>query len=414
MRFESEEFKLDFDNVLIRPKRSKLNSRSEISLEREFIFKDNRISAEKTDLKTWKGVPIIAANLDSVGTISMATELYNHRICTALHKFIPNEKIVEFLNKNSDHKNYVFYTMGIGDKELEKFENFKMLLANGGKLDSGKMPMICVDVANGYTERFINFISRIKQDNPELILMAGNVATPEMVEELILKGASIVKAGIGPGALCLTRRQSGVGFPQLSCVIECSDAAHGLGGLICSDGGHRIPGDLAKSFGAGADFVMLGSMLAGHDESELDITYSYQIKDNMNPNTSVNVKYKNVADRIAMPLRTLLNDANLRDQFEYESLSEYFEIKKTGKIHGMSSKEAMEKYYGGVAEHRTFEGKEVEVDIKGPVKNTILEILGGLRSTCTYVGAKKLKELSKRTTFVKVYNQKNDWFGNDL
>jgi GMP reductase len=195
------------------------------------------------------------------------------------------------------------------------------------------------------------------------VIIAGNVVTGEMVEELILSGADIVKVGIGPGSVCTTRVKTGVGYPQLSATIECADAAHGLGGHIIADGGCKMPGDVAKAFGAGADFVMLGGMLAGHDESGGQVIE----KDGK--------KYK-----------------------------EYY---------GMSSKTAMEKHSGGVANYRASEGKTVTIPYRGPVANTLQDVLGGVRSTCTYVGARKLKELSKRTTFIRVLEQENQVFGTD-
>jgi len=220
---------------------------------------------------------------------------------------------------------------------------------------------VCIDVANGYHEAFATFVQRIRAAWPQLVIMAGNVVTGEMTEELILSGADIVKVGIGPGSVCTTRKMTGVGYPQLSAVIECADAAHGLGGLICADGGCTTPGDVAKAFGGGADFVMLGGMFAGHAESGGELI---------------------------------------------ERGGEKFK-----RFYGMSSKAAMQRYAGGVAEYRAAEGKEVLVPYRGEVANTVQEILGGVRSACTYVGARRLKELSKRTTFVRVTQQVNEVFG---
>ncbi|WP_417142773.1 IMP dehydrogenase, partial [Parasutterella excrementihominis] len=207
----------------------------------------------------------------------------------------------------------------------------------------------------------VDFVSKIREEFPHLAIMAGNVVTGDMTEELILAGADIVKVGIGPGSVCTTRKMTGVGYPQLSAIIECADAAHGLGGLICSDGGCTRPGDIAKAFGGGADFVMLGGMLAGHNESGGEV------------------------------------------------------IEKDGKVYrsfyGMSSKSAMDKYSGGVAKYRAAEGKTVYLEDRGPVADTVQEILGGVRSACTYVGARRLKELTKRTTFVRVTQQLNEVFG---
>jgi GMP reductase len=231
--------------------------------------------------------------------------------------------------------------------------------SSGGEQPS--IRYVCIDVANGYTESFVRFVAKIRERYPHLVIMAGNVCTGEMTEELILSGADIVKVGIGPGSVCTTRKMTGVGYPQLSAIIECADAAHGLEGHICADGGCTTPGDIAKAFGGGADFVMLGGMLAGHEESGGE---------------------------------PIVRDGQALRRF-----------------YGMSSKAAMEKYAGGVAEYRAAEGKEVLVPFRGAVAGTASEILGGVRSACTYVGARRLRELSKRTTFVRVTQQLNEVFG---
>ena len=223
------------------------------------------------------------------------------------------------------------------------------------------LQMICIDVANGYREVFLNFVRRVRDAFPEKIIIAGNVATREMTEALILAGADIVKVGIGPGSVCTTRKVAGVGYPQLSAISECADAAHGLNGHVMSDGGCTSPGDIAKAFAAGADFVMLGGMLAGHDESGGEMVKG-------------------------------------EDGRDYKS------------FYGMSSSRAMEKHYGEVAEHRAPEGKEVRVPYKGPLEITVQSILGGLRSACSYVGARRIKDLPKCTTFIKVNMTTNEVF----
>jgi GMP reductase len=222
------------------------------------------------------------------------------------------------------------------------------------------LELICIDVANGYAESFVRCIRQVRAKYPSKTIMAGNVVTKEMTEELIFSGADIVKVGIGPGSVCTTRKQTGVGYPQLSAVMECADAAHGLGGRIISDGGCTCPGDVAKAFGAGADFVMLGGMLAGHDECSGEVI---------------------------------------------EESGKFFKL-----FYGMSSDTAMQKYAGGVAEYRSSEGKTVKVPYRGPLDETIRDILGGMRSACTYVGASELRELAKRTTFVRVTQQLNTVF----
>jgi len=343
MRIDPE-IKLDFKDVLIRPKRSTLKSRSEVQLERSFVF-PNATNSDGSHF-TWKGVPIFASNMDSTGTFEMAKELSKHKVITAIHKHYTLEEWREFPKECLP---WVAISMGILDSDLEKVEKV---------LDELPINMIMIDVANGYTEIFVERVKMIRKKYPHKVLIAGNVCTSEMVEELVLSGADIVKVGIGPGSVCTTRKITGCGYPQLSSIIECADGAHGLKGLIIADGGCTVPGDLAKAFGAGADFVMLGGMLSGHKESG----------------------------------GTLVE----RDGKQYKE------------FYGMSSKRAMDKYSGGVNKYRASEGKAVLIPYKGDVEGTILEILGGIRSACTYVGAQKLKEISKRKTFVRVTQQINN------
>ena len=247
MRIEND-MKLDFSDVLIRPKRSTLTSRKEVELERTFTFPH----AEGQ----WTGIPLVAANMDGVGTLSMLKAFTPMKMLVALHKHYQD---TDYENLNSD---YAFVTIGIKDRDEERIT----------KIIAKKTPrLICIDVANGYTERFVSFVEKVRALAPKSIIMAGNVVTGDMTEQLILSGADIVKVGIGPGAVCTTRAKTGVGYPQLSAIIECADAAHGLGGYVCADGGCTNPGDVAKALGAGADFVMMGGMFAAHKESELDI-----------------------------------------------------------------------------------------------------------------------------------------------
>jgi GMP reductase len=344
-----ESVKLDFKDVLIRPKRSTLTSRLEVDINREFIFRHSGTR--------YHGIPIIAANMDVTGTIAMVHALSRHGLSVALHKHYAEDELAVFFLSLQDKgaaASAAFYSMGISQPDYDKF------VAVMARADDA-IQYVCIDVANGYTEGFINFVKKVRRAFPQLTIMAGNVVTGDITEELILAGADIVKVGIGPGSVCTTRKMTGVGYPQLSAVIECADAAHGLGGQICADGGCAVPGDLAKAFGGGADFVMLGGMLAGHDECAGDIVE--------------------------------------RDG------------KKFKRFYGMSSRAAMEKYAGGVAEYRAAEGKEVLVEYRGPVADTLQGILGGVRSACTYVGAHKLKELTKRTTFIRVTQQLNEVFG---
>ncbi len=379
MRIDTE-VKLDYKDVLIRPKRSYLLSRSEVDMRREFSFPHSKLK--------WKGVPIIAANMDTVGTFKMAKVLAGHSAMTALHKFYQLDDYQEFVEARRNDAleniptgsedglnvwNSSFFSFGIADRDLEKLD---AVMKIAEKRPSDQPVFVCLDVANGYSERFARIVGRIRKKYANAIIMAGNVVTGEMTEQLILDGADIVKVGIGPGSVCTTRKMTGVGFPQLSAVIECADAAHGLKGLVCADGGCTVPGDVAKAFAAGADFVMLGGMLAGHDESEGNI----------------------------LSRRFLTNELDENDK-------QVVREEKYVEFYGMSSDTAMNKHYGGVATYRASEGKRVEIPYRGPVEGTITEILGGVRSTCTYVGAQSLKELSKRTTFVTVSQQINEVFG---
>ena len=325
-------------DVLIRPKRSTLSSRREVDLNRTYKFKHSG--------HEWTGVPIMAANMDGVGTFDMAAELYEHRMFTCLVK---SYGLDDFINKQEiTFGNHCAVSTGTSDKDFLKLRQILNAFP--------ELSFICIDVANGYSEHFGDFVSKVRTAYPKHTIIAGNVVTADMTQELILRGADIVKVGIGPGSVCTTRVQTGVGYPQLSAIIECADAAHGLGGHIVADGGCTCPGDVSKAFGAGADFVMLGGMLAGHDEG------GGEVKDGMVT------------------------------------------------FYGMSSDTAMEKHHGGVAEYRSSEGRTVQVKYKGAVKNTVLDLLGGIRSTCTYVGAPTLKQLSKCTTFIRVNRQINDVF----
>ncbi|TRZ45208.1 GMP reductase [Robertkochia solimangrovi] len=347
MRIENE-IKLGFKDVMIRPKRSTLKSRKEVSLEREFSFIHSPYK--------WKGVPVMAANMDTTGTFEMAKELLKHQLITVIHKHYTIEEWAQFLQHiDASIYDHIAVSTGTGKKDTEKLQKLMTAFPD--------LKIICIDVANGYSEHFVNYVKAVRKLFPDKIIMGGNVVTGEMVEELLLAGADIVKVGIGPGSVCTTRVKTGVGYPQLSAIIECADAAHGLGGQIISDGGCKTPGDLAKAFGGGADFVMLGGMLAGHDESSGEL------------------------------------------------------IEKNGKrykkFYGMSSETAMQKHMGGVAEYRASEGKTVEIAYRGAVEHTIRDILGGLRSACTYVGAARLKELTKRTTFIRVMEQENEVFNKE-
>jgi len=375
--------KLDFSDVLLVPQRSSLDSRKKVIVEREFQFRH-------TD-RTWTGVPIIAANMDTTGTFEMAKALAKHKCMTALHKHYGTEDLASFFIDNLHIQNYIFYTVGAVSKDFEKLEKVKEIIHEKTlKLEKSSHKFtdeyydfprfICMDVANGYTEFFVKQLAKLRSIFPNAVIMAGNVCTPNMAEELILKGADIAKVGIGPGSVCTTRVKTGVGYPQLSAIDECSHVVHGLsdpamenraGGHVCADGGCTRPADIAKAFAVGGDFVMLGGMLSATDECEGSWEYEY-----VNPGEPMTVTTEGK--------------------------------KKWFKFHGMSSKEAQEKWSGKKMDsYKASEGKEVKIPYKGSVNDVVLDILGGLRSSCSYVGASRIKDLPKCAAFVRTAVQEN-------
>ncbi len=373
MRIE-EDIKLDYKDVLIRPKRSTLGSRKEVDLERGFTFRNYQppemtMEDIRPEYRNWRGIPIMASNMDGVGTFEMANELAKQKIMTCLVKTYTVAQLVNYFETGGvtpERTNYVAMSIGITDADHEKFR--KVYEQTGTQLK-----YVCIDVANGYSERFASFVKQFRQHYANIVIIAGNVVTGEMTEELILNGADIVKVGIGPGSVCTTRIQTGVGYPQLSAVIECADAAHGLGGHVIADGGCTCPGDIAKAFAGGADYVMLGGMLAGHDEGGGDVI--------------TKLYHTNEVDHEGVVIT---------------------EQKRFVQFYGMSSKAANDKHFGGLKEYRASEGRDVLVPYRGPVMHSIQEVLGGIRSTCTYAGAQRLKHLMRCTTFVRCTQQFND------
>ena len=333
------DLKLDFSNVLLRPKRSTAESRKDVNLWRSMKFRNSE--------REFYGVPIMAANMDGVGTLEMAEVLCSNGMFTCLNKPISEEDLINHFSTDSKLPiNYTAMTIGATKREEDKF-------ASVYEKTDERVKFLCIDVANGYTEYFSNFVYGMRSTYPNLTIIAGNVVTADMTQELIINGADIVKVGIGPGSVCTTRIQTGVGYPQLSAVIECADAAHGLGAHVIADGGCSSPGDIAKAFGGGADFVMLGGMLAGHDQGGGEV------------------------------------------------------IDNTVRFYGMSSETANDKHFGGLRDYRAAEGKEVKIPYKGDVRNTVQDILGSLRSTCTYIGAKRLKDIPKCATFIRCSDTHN-------
>ena len=357
------EIKLDFDDVLIRPKRSTLSSRSEVCLVRDFHFKNSP--------RKFSAIPVIVANMDTTGTFGMANVVCENQAMVALHKHYKSDRLIEYYcSSTNDNKELTFYSTGTSSSDIEKLTYVFSAIKNKGY----PLPNICVDVANGYSEKFVKTVAHIRKLYEEIVIMAGNVVTPEMVEELILHG----KVDIGPGSVCTTRLKTGVGYAQISACLECSDAAHGLGGHICGDGGCKHVGDICKAFGSNADFVMCGNFFAGCEECEGEWEYEYQ--------SGFGVA---LAEPFWQPFYPG-HDGPKR--------------KKKLKFYGMSSKEAMEKHNNGVANYRTSEGRCVSVAYKGMVQDVLLDIFGGLRSACTYIGASKIKDFGKKTTFILVNN----------
>lgn len=333
--------KYDFSDVLLKPKRSKLSSRSQVSLEKTITFPNSNF--------TWTGIPLMVANMDTTGTFEMCRALSKYKIITCLHKHYNVEDYPDDLDPN-----YYAISSGITENDRNKLD----------KLIARLNPhFVVIDVANGYSSKFINFCTNIRAQYPNLTIIAGNIATSDMVQELLISAkVDVVKCGIGNGSVCSTRLKTGVGIPQLSVCFECSETANGLGGCIVSDGGCQVPGDIVKAFSAGAHFVMMGGMMSGHEESSGET------------------------------------------------------VEENGKryklFYGMASEHAQKKYNGGLAKYRSSEGKVRKIPYKGNVSNTVDDILGGLRSAGTYIGASKIKDFPKCSTFVVVKNQVNEIYSN--
>jgi GMP reductase len=378
-----EEIQLDYCDVMIKPKRSTLNSRSEPDIYRQYRFKyPNSFLYEQN---TIYGNGLMVANMATTGTFAMAEVMAKNLMFTCLHKHYSFEELKEFLEKHKDiivderydgkdlmFLDYVFVSTGIKDGDYEKICKV---------LDLGLCKNLCIDIANGYIPKLLDFVKKIRKQYPRLVIMVGNVVTGDMVQDLILNGADIVKIGIGPGANCTTRKETGCGRPQLSAVIECAEAAHAVDGMICADGGITCVGDINKAYGAGADFVMVGSLVAGSDEAEGDI-WEKMYRTN---------EYE-------------WEDANAGNDLNYvlpDPIRPIYENKKFKLAYGMSSKFAQDKHWNGMAKYRTSEGIVTLKPYTGPVQDTIDEYLGGLRSCMTYISARRLKDIPKCCTFYR-------------
>ena len=334
--------KLNFEDVLLQPKRSTLSSRKDVDMTRNFTFRNSG--------KQMNFLPIFASNMDGVGTFSMAKVLQEYKMMTVITKTTGIEEWRKAVG-NGVRLQSVSVCTGTNvmwDKEAQDWKTMQEVLKSFPDIK-----MITVDVANAYHQNMVDFIAKVRDQYPTKIIVAGNVVTPEMTEELIINGADVVKIGIGPGSVCTTRTMTGVGVPQFSAILDCADAANGVDGHIMADGGCVFPGDIAKAFGGGAHMVMIGGMLAGHDESE-----------------------QKVVD---------------------------------GKIefYGMSSDRAREKHGRRKDGYRGNEGRLISLPYRGPVQSTVEDILGGVRSACTYIGARRLKDMPKCASFVTTNNVQN-------
>ena len=334
-----QDIKLDFSDVLICPRMTNINSRSEVNPERTIHFGKNKGS--------WTGVPIIISNMDTVGTIEMAKVAEKYKMITCLHKYYTSHHIESI--KKLDN-NYYAISTGIGENDIKRMNHL---------LENIDCRFICIDIANGYTPNFRNVCKMVREKYPNKIIMAGNIVTKEYIPILNDLGIDIIKMGIGSGSVCTTRIQTGVGYPQLSAILESKDTIKELGLRLISDGGIQNPGDVAKALCAGADFVMLGGLFSGHTECNGELV--------------------------------------VENDIEYKL------------FYGMSSDVAMKKYDGEVKKYRSSEGKCVKIKHKGSVENTILDLLGGLRSALSYINCYTVDDITN-VKFIRVNNQVNKIF----
>ena len=331
--------KLNFEDVLLQPKRSTLSSRKDVDMTRNFTFRNSG--------KQMNFLPIFASNMDGVGTFSMAKALQEHKMMTVITKTTTIDQWRTAIG-NGVRLQSVSVCTGTNvmwDKDASDWKTMQEVLKSFPDIK-----MITVDVANAYHQNMVDFIKKIRNEYPEKIIIAGNVVTPEMTEELIINGADVVKIGIGPGSVCTTRTMTGVGVPQFSAIVDCSDAANGVGGHIMADGGCVHPGDIAKAFGGGAHMVMIGGMLAGHDESETQV------------------------------------------------------VDGKREFYGMSSDRAREVHGQRKDGYKGNEGRLISLPDRGPVAKTLEDIIGGVRSACTYIGARRIKDMAKCASFVTTHN----------
>ncbi len=364
------ETQYDFNDVLIKPKRSELTSRKDVNLVREFKGRWNK----KIKFST---IPLILSNMDSITSTEMCRKMLENNCMVAHNKFITYEEWEELLEENlfktSLKECRLAYTIGIRKNENGKYvelEQFRKL--------KNKYPDIfkhlIVDVPNGYTETFADFVEMVRKEFKDLFITAGNVCDAPTCQELLNAGCDVIKGGIGSGNCCQTRTKAGVGRPQLSTNIECGDICHQMGGYYISDGGCSIPADVCKALVGNSDIVMLGSYFAGATECEGEVVTKF-----------------------------------IQPDFNYDGTPIIKEVKYK-RFWGMSSKHAMEKHYGKMEKYRASEGREILAPCKGSVQDIINDLLGSIRSMMTYIGAKEIKDVSKRGTFYLVHNQVSNMF----
>ena len=376
---------LDFSDVLIKPRRSTICSRKDANIVREYKFKWFK--------RTVKGTGIMNANMGTIGNFNVAKAMLDDGLFTCLHKHHKKENLFDFyktLKTNPDSFFRCFLSIGLKDNGLEKIEYLYKHL--------DEVPPICIDVPNGYIPQVKELVMKIREKYPDCLLMVGNVVTGDIVEDLILSGADVLKSGLGSGGQCRTRAITGVGRPQFSAVVECADAAHQVGGMVCSDGGITCPGDISKAFGAGADLVMIGSLYAGTDEADGEIIYEEEFTNTYSPDYYLNTETGEICSE----------QVNGNEQPVFFVISHRKKIlRKYKKFYGMSSTLAQETFGNGKPNYRASEGRVSLVPYSGSVKDVNEEFLGGLRSTMTYIGASKLKDIPKCCVFYRVNNQLN-------
>ena len=363
-----DEVQLDFSDVLIKPRRSTLESRKDPEIYRDYKRCD----------RTTRGIGIMQSNMGTIGTFDVSRKMLKNGCFACLHKHHQVENLIEFYKSlTEDQFDRCFLSIGLRDNGVEKIAALKDAFDD--------IPPICIDVPNGYIPSVKKLVVSLRETYPEAFIMVGNVVTGDITEDLILSGANVVKVGIGNGAQCLTRRQTGCGRPQFSAIVECADAAHQVGGMVCSDGGITCPGDIGKALGAGADFVMIGSLFAGTDEADGEVITKYYLDE----------YYDSEPENIL--------SVNLTPIYDSKNFKQFY---------GMSSTLAQEKFGNGKPSYRASEGRVTLVPYSGPIDEVIEEMLGGLRSTMTMVGARRLKDIPKQCVFYKVNRQLNQTYEN--